>query len=151
MTQSPSSESQINLAVGGDGVLAAIIVDGSSGGRQTKVNRETSIDFMFCVDLSHLSGSEPFIWFSDTHHLYSLALRAPHMVQRYALFIWSGATRPQYSLALRAQELGVYRRYAPRGGSSLTDDQRLVIPVWEQWKRVGIKKRQHTRDTNRKT
>ena len=43
------SPSQLNLAVGGSGVLARMIVDGSSGGRprgrQTKVNRETPIYF----------------------------------------------------------------------------------------------------------
>ena len=39
--------SQLNLAVGGSGVLVRMIVDGSSGGRprgrRTKVNRETPI------------------------------------------------------------------------------------------------------------
>ena len=55
------SPSQLNLAVGGSGVHARMIVDGSSGGRprgrQTKVNRETPIIFVFCVDLSRTTWS----------------------------------------------------------------------------------------------
>ena len=53
--------SQLHLAVGGSGVLARMIVDGSSGdrprGRRTKVNRETPIFFVFCVDLSPTTWS----------------------------------------------------------------------------------------------
>ena len=53
--------SQLHLAVGGGGVLGRMIVDGSSGGRprgrQTKVNRETPIIFVFCVDLSRTTWS----------------------------------------------------------------------------------------------
>ena len=53
--------SQLHLAVGGGGVLGRVIVDGSSGGRprgrQTKVNRETPIIFVFCVDLSRATWS----------------------------------------------------------------------------------------------
>ena len=45
------SPSQLNLAVGGGRALGRMIVDGSYGGRprgrQTKVNRETPIDFVF--------------------------------------------------------------------------------------------------------
>ena len=55
------SPSQLHLAVGGGGVLGRMIVDGSSGGRprgrQTKVNRETPIIFVFCVDLSQTTWS----------------------------------------------------------------------------------------------
>ena len=55
------SPSQLHLAVGGGGVLGRVIVDGSSGGRprgrQTKVNRETPIIFVFCVDLSRTTWS----------------------------------------------------------------------------------------------
>ena len=53
--------SQLHFAFGGGGVLARVIVDGSSGGRprgrQTKVNRETPIIFEFCVDLSRTTWS----------------------------------------------------------------------------------------------
>jgi hypothetical protein len=55
------SQSQLHLAVGGDGVQRRMSVDGSSGGRprgrQTKVNRETPIDFMFRVDISRATWS----------------------------------------------------------------------------------------------
>ena len=57
------SPSQLHLAVGGSGVLARMIVDGSSGGRprgrRTKVNRirKTPIIFVFCVDLSRTTWS----------------------------------------------------------------------------------------------
>ena len=60
MTQNVSP-SQLNLAVGGSGVLGRMIVDGSSGGRprgrRTKVNRETPVILVFCVDLSRTTWS----------------------------------------------------------------------------------------------